>query len=121
MTTADLASSLAEFQREPFPEGSSDDRVDELRAELALFDGHVIGLVTRLLAGDLAARSSLSPDLVLRERMIALARDESATTRRDASALLTYLDQLELLIRRAVMLPSSGLEPGPSSQNGLPA
>jgi hypothetical protein len=95
-----LKAELSALERMKFPPGSSNDEVDQLRAELAEYDGVVNGLARRVLAGDEQALTLLRPDDSLRTRLRAL-HDSAHDLRRETQPLLDYLDQLEAVVHAA--------------------
>jgi type II secretory pathway predicted ATPase ExeA len=92
---ADLQQALERLRMLPFPRGITDDRVDELRSDLADFDGYVHGLLRQVLAGQKSLSHPLERDPVLRDALERIRDAGHEPAKAEAIQLLVYLDSLE--------------------------
>ncbi|HEY3379764.1 MAG TPA: hypothetical protein VGL77_19995 [Armatimonadota bacterium] len=97
----ELAMAVEALMREPFPERSADDTLDQLHAELVLFDSRVGDTVMDIINGERVPREDLRADDEMRERLEALAASADANVASDARTYLAYLEGLEHLITLA--------------------
>lgn len=98
----DLRRRYEALREGPFPEGSEDDEVDALRAELIEYDGYLAGLLDRVTGGERLLERDIHFDSGLRARLEAAVRDRKPPGSRDAARYLHRLDALEELIRKAL-------------------
>jgi hypothetical protein len=85
-----LRRAFEEFADVPFPAASGDDRVNELRADLAEYDSWVAGLISTLIGGSVPSQP-VKFDADLEARLVALAEGEDARAAADAARYLDYL------------------------------
>ncbi|HWQ53739.1 MAG TPA: hypothetical protein VN442_08640 [Bryobacteraceae bacterium] len=95
-----LENALKEFESLKFPNDCDDEELSELHAELALLDGHVVGLVQSLLNGQRVPISDFQSDDQLRRRLQQAADSEDSGLK-IATEYLNYLSALERLIAAA--------------------
>jgi hypothetical protein len=99
----DLRDALRSFETLGFPEDSScEEELSEAHAELAQLDGHIVGLIQSLLAGERVPVSDLRADPELRNLLEQAADPRNGVANaRTAVAYLTHLSELERLITLA--------------------
>jgi hypothetical protein len=81
----------------PFPSGSTDDRVSELHARLAEYDGYVAGLVERRVAGE-SLTQPVQRDNKLASELATVVSNGREPATSDARRLLRYLDAVDEVV-----------------------
>lgn len=93
---------LERARREPFPKDStSSEQLSQLHAELVLYEGHVVGTASWVLAGGPIEKRWLEPDQSLGSRLEMLAQDASEPVRSEAEQHLHYYKRLDELLQLA--------------------
>jgi hypothetical protein len=98
---AALRSAIADFEMLPFPPVAKTERGIDVHADLAEFDGYIIGLVKSTANGANVDPSTLVMDRSLRDRVDAFAAQADQVDRKVAGEYQRYLDRLQTLIQRA--------------------
>jgi hypothetical protein len=95
-----LRHAFEDFEQVPFPAGSDDQTVDELRTELAEYDSWAAGLVSSLIGGAPPSQP-VSFDAELEARLLAVVREGDAQSVADARRYLDYLGRWRELVELA--------------------
>jgi hypothetical protein len=98
-----LRRAFEDFEKLPFPKGSSSDAADELKAELAQYDGWATGLISSLVGGSEPSQE-LAFDADLQRRLIELSHSDVPRAASDAARYLDYLGRLRELVELALSL-----------------
>lgn len=110
----DLQQTLDRLRILPFPQGITDDCVDELRSDLADFDGYIRGLLGQVLAGRQSLSHPLERDPVLRSALERIRDTGHDPAKSEATRLLVYLEALEDAITLAKRHLLKGTSASPS-------
>lgn len=98
---ASLSDALHKFEEIPFPPDSNDDRLSELHARLAEYDGYVAGLIETILRGGGLPSNVAEFDENLRSRLEQIAAHGSDSSAGEAQTYLAYLQGLFDLLEMA--------------------
>ena len=83
----------------PFPLDSAvSDELSDLRADLALYDGHVAGIATSALDWGTVDRKTLQLDAALRKRLEALRQEDNEVLQSEVRIYLEYLTLLDSVL-----------------------
>lgn len=102
---ARLHNALVAFSAVRFPESGEDDTIGDLHANLAEYDGYVNGVARSLVAGEPAPR--IERDVQLRVAIEEAVRGGPELARADALRLLEYLDRLDELVQKVLLVQSA--------------
>ncbi len=94
-----LRRAYADFTRVPFPKSSPDPEAAELHVALVDYTSWICGLISWLEEGYNSPPYPLEPDTKLRRRTEQVAREGSPGASSDARRYLTYLDEIDKLIK----------------------